>query len=59
MKKSIREMCKGLIITIPADPFNCRKFKTSEIGRGIGIINGKKGKGSYNRNDKHKGKGWD
>lgn len=33
---------------------NCRKFTTSEIGRGIGIHKKKKGKGSYSRKNKHK-----
>ncbi|WP_297419753.1 hypothetical protein [Clostridium sp.] len=40
--------------TISVDPFNCRKFTTSEIGRGVYIGKSKKGKGSYNRKAKHK-----
>jgi len=33
---------------------NQRKFTISEIGRGTGIIQSKKGKGSYKRKNKHK-----
>ena len=33
---------------------NRRKFTTSEIGRGVYIEKPKKGKGSYNRKNKHK-----
>lgn len=32
---------------------NCRKFTTSEIGRGVGVHKSKKGKGSYRRKDKN------
>lgn len=32
---------------------NCRKFTTSEIGRGVGIHKSNKGKGSYRRKEKH------
>jgi len=32
---------------------NCRKFTTSEIGRGVGVHKVKKGKGSYRRKEKH------
>jgi hypothetical protein len=33
---------------------NRRKFTTSEISRGTGVIMPKKGKGSYKRKNKHK-----
>lgn len=33
---------------------NSRKFDTAEISRGIGVQRAKKGKGSYNRKDKHR-----
>jgi hypothetical protein len=50
----IKSKSKGISFTISVDPFNCRKFNTSEIGRGIYIGKSKKGKGSYNRKAKHK-----
>lgn len=45
---------KSMSFTISVDPFNCRKFTTSEIGRGIYISKAGKGKGSYTRKAKHK-----
>jgi hypothetical protein len=47
-------MAKKYIINYNELNLNCRKFTTSEIGRGIGIHKKKKGKGSYNRKNKHK-----
>lgn len=44
------------IITIKIDVMKGRKFTTSEIGRGIGVHKTYKGKGSYTRKPKHKGK---
>jgi hypothetical protein len=35
---------------------NQRKFTTSEIGRGIGVEDTKKGRGSYKRRKKHQKK---
>ena len=47
---------KGFTINVMEINLNQRKFITSEIGRGIGIQLSGKGKGSYNRNTKHKKK---
>ncbi|MEK6264784.1 MAG: hypothetical protein N2B06_08475 [Clostridium sp.] len=51
MKKSKKKLIKGMSFTIDMNKLNLnrRKFKTSEIGRGTGIQNNKKGKGSYTR----------
>jgi len=49
---------EGFTIDVNKINLNQRKFVTSEIGRGIGIQPSSKGKGSYNRNTKHKKK-WD
>lgn len=51
MKKSKKELLKGMSFTIDINKLNLnrRKFTTSEIGRGIGIEKSKKGKGSYTR----------
>ena len=51
MKKSKIKLIKGMSFTIDMNKLNLnrRKFKTSEIGRGTGIQNSKKGKGSYTR----------
>lgn len=48
MKKS-----KSMTIDMNALQLNCRKFTTSEIGRGIGIKPAKKGRRSYNRTQKY------
>ena len=48
MKKS-----KPMTIDMNALQLNCRKFTTSEIGRGIGIKPAKKGRRSYNRKQKY------
>ncbi len=45
---------KTMSFTISIEPFNYRKFSSSEIGRGIYISKAGKGKGSYNRKTKHK-----
>lgn len=47
---------KSMTFTIKIDPLRSRKFTTSEIGRGIGLHKTHKGKGSYTRKTKHKGK---
>lgn len=49
--KNSKEMIKDLSFTLSSNPLDCkqRKFDTTEIGRGVGIIQSKKGKGSYNR----------
>lgn len=47
---------KGFVINVNEIALNQRKFTTSEIGRGIGVQDSKKGKGSYKRKDKHKKK---
>ena len=47
---------KNMSFTIKIDPLKSRKFTTSEIGRGIGVHKTHKGKGSYTRKAKHKGK---
>jgi hypothetical protein len=49
-----KDKSKLMSFTISVDPFACRKFTTSEIGRGIYISKSGKGKGSYNRKTKHK-----
>ena len=48
MKKS-----KSMTIDMNVLQLNCRKFTTSEIGRGIGITPAKKGRKSYNRKRKY------
>lgn len=45
---------KKEVIKIDPNQFRDRMFTTSEIGRGIGIHKAKKGKGSYNRKEKHR-----
>lgn len=53
--KNSKEMIKELSFTLSSNPLDCkqRKFSTTEIGRGVGVIKPKKGKGSYSRkNDK-------
>lgn len=45
---------KTIKLTINPNEFKDRMFTTSEIGRGTGIHKAKKGKGSYNRKEKHK-----
>lgn len=49
--KNTKEMIKDLSFNLSSNPLDCknRKFNTSEIGRGVGIIKSKKGKGSYSR----------
>lgn len=47
---------KNMSFTVKIDPLKARKFTTSEIGRGIGVHKTYKGKGSYTRKAKHKGK---
>ena len=51
MKKSKKKLIQGMSFTIDMNKLNLnrRKFNTSEIGRGTGIQNSKKGKGSYTR----------
>ena len=51
MKKSKKQLIQGMSFTIDMNKLNLnrRKFKSSEIGRGTGIQNSKKGKGSYTR----------
>lgn len=44
------------LVKIKLDVMKGRKFTTSEIGRGIGVHKTFKGKGSYTRKPKHKGK---
>ncbi|WP_375373014.1 hypothetical protein [Clostridium estertheticum] len=44
---------KSMTIDMNALQLNCRKFTTSEIGRGIGIKPAKKGRRSYNRKQKY------
>lgn len=46
-------MKKETIIINPNE-FKDRMFTTSEISRGTGVHKAKKGKGSYNRREKHK-----
>jgi Domain of unknown function. len=53
-KRSTSQMLKDMSFTVSVDPFNCRKFTTSEISRGCGVEKSKKGKGSYTRKAKHK-----
>lgn len=45
---------KNIKLTINPNEIKTRTFQTSEIGRGIGVYDAKKGKGSYNRKEKHK-----
>lgn len=45
---------KNIKLTINPNEIKTRTFQTSEIGRGIGVYDSKKGKGSYNRKEKHK-----
>lgn len=52
MKSKIKKI--SFKIDVLQISLNQRKFTTSEIGRGIGVTNSKKGKGSYTRNGKHK-----
>lgn len=52
-KKSTSQMVKDMSFIISVDPLNCRKFTTSEIGRGCGVQKAKKGKGSYSRKAKY------
>lgn len=52
-RKSVSQMAKDLSFTLSIDMFNCRKFTTSEIGRGCGVHKVKKGKGSYTRKTKY------
>lgn len=47
---------RKIIITYKVDVMKGRKFTTSEIGRGIGVHKTYKGKGSYTRKPKHKGR---
>jgi hypothetical protein len=47
---------KGFKINMNEIQLNQRKFTTSEIGRGVGIQDAGKGKGSYKRKPKHKKK---
>ena len=47
---------KPIIIDVNKIALNQRKFTTSEIGRGIGMHEIKKGKGSYKRRAKHQKK---
>ena len=42
-----------MIINMNELQLNTRKFTTSEIGRGVGYIQSKKGKGSYKRKSKY------
>lgn len=53
MKKNKKQMVKDLKISIDGNNLNYRKFTTSEIGRGVGIVTPSKGKGSFKRKDKH------
>ena len=48
MKKCKKKLLQGMSFTIDMNKLNLnrRKFNTSEIGRGTGIQNSKKGKGS-------------
>lgn len=43
-----------IVINMNELNLNRRKFDSSEIGRGIYVQKPKKGKGSYNRKEKHK-----
>lgn len=52
-KRSTNQMIKDLSFIVSIDPFNCRIFTPSEVGRGCGIHKYKKGKGSYTRKAKH------
>jgi hypothetical protein len=51
MKKSKKKLADGMSFKIDMNNLNLnrRKFDSSEIGRGIGVQNNKKGKGSYTR----------
>lgn len=53
LKKSTAQMVREMSFTVSIDPLNCRKFTTSEIGRGCGVQKPKKGKGSYARKGKY------
>jgi stalled ribosome alternative rescue factor ArfA len=55
MKKKKKSEKISFTIDINELMLNSRKFVTSEISRGTGIHNAKKGNGSYTRKNKHKG----
>jgi len=55
-KKKINKKIKKIIINVNEIQLNQRKFTTSEIGRGIGVQDTGKGKGSYKRRKKHQKK---